>query len=168
MPIDKELSSSDYLIVQGSKITCNSEVKNKHKFIFGSNIFEANIFSWKIQINKKVGWMAFGISRPKKVIENNYSFSGNANNSDHGCYLISSNGFFWNSNLKTQNNCKISNFSEIVVGDDINFKFNKTAKTLEISNSKFSTRLENICCEPEEIRPVAIMMANGDEITFSI
>jgi hypothetical protein len=112
--------------------------------------------------------MAFGISRPKKVIENNYSFSGNGTNSDHGCYLISSNGFFWNSNLKTQNNCKISPFSDIVVGDDINFKYNKTARILEVFNNKFNAKLENINCEPEEIRPVAILMANGDEITFSL
>lgn len=153
----------------GNKVICNSLVKNQHKFIFAKcNFNNQGCISWNILINKKSGWMGFGVAKKNKVIENKYAFASSEKNFDHGCFLISSNGFFWNSNLKSQNNCKISpDFVEPSTGDLINFKFSKPTCTLEISFNKFTTKLESIFSEKDDIVPCAIMMANGDELTFS-
>jgi len=169
--IDK-IGSSDNLQVIGTKVICNSIAKNQHKFVFVKINQDYNqknqIVCWNVILSKKSGWMGFGLAKRQRVLDNNYTFAGSGNNFDHGCFLISSNGFYWNSNLKTQNNCKIPDFVEPSTGDIIKFKYNKSVSTMEISYNKFYTKLESVSSEKDDLYPCAIMMANGDELKFSL
>ncbi len=112
--------------------------------------------------------MGFGMAKRQKVIDNNYLFAGSGSNFDHGCFLISANGFLWNSNLKSQNNCRVPDFVELGSGDTIKFKFNKTLNNLEISYSKIFIKLESVSSEKDDLYPCAIMMGNGDDLSFSL
>jgi hypothetical protein len=112
--------------------------------------------------------MGFGIAKRLKVLENNYTFAGRESNFDHGCFIISSNGYFWNSNLKTQNNLRIPEFVEPTTGDIIKFKYNKIFSSLEISYNKFYTKLESVFSSKDDLYPAAIMMANNDELSFTL
>lgn len=171
LKIDK-VASSDNLQVIGNKVICNSMIKNVHKFVFlkinAEYSLKNQIICWNLIINKKTAWMGFGMAKRQKVIENNYTFAGSGSNYDHGCFLISANGFLWNSNLKSQNNCKVTDFTELSSGDTIKFKFNRTLQTLEISYHKIYIKLESVSSDREDLSPCAIMMGNGDELSFAL
>ena len=54
--------------------------------------------NWGIKIKKFTGWIGLGICL-KNIIKNaNYHF--NYNNTGHGSYLISSNGYSWSHSVK--------------------------------------------------------------------
>lgn len=166
MKLDK-IKSSEGLQIIGNKALCNSQIKNQHKFIFADLNFHSLVTNWSILLSKKSGWMAFGIAKKQRVIENNFKFAGSSDLFNHGCFLFSGNGFLWNCNSKIQNNIKIKDFVEPGTGDVINFKFNKISGILDISFNKFHTKIENISSDRDELCPCAIMMKFGDEITFS-
>lgn len=171
LKIDK-VGSSDNLQVIGNKVICNSVVKNVHKFVFlkiNSEYYLKNqIICWNLTINKKTAWMGFGMAKRQRVIDNNYKFAGSGSDFDHGCFLVSSNGFLWNSNLKSQNNSKVPEFIELGTGESMKLKYNRTLNTLEISYSKIFIRLESVSSDKDDLYPCVIMMGNGDELSFSL
>lgn len=154
----------------GNKAFCNIISKNEHKFVF-ANINLQRDAIWQVVINERIAWMAFGICRKDIVITNNYKFTACSivKGYEHGCFLISSNGFIWNNNVNDENNKKLEKPIPIIFlkGDIINLKYNSEQEELEISFQNFNFTLTKVSCPDKTmLAPCAIFMNYGDSVSF--
>ena len=141
--------------------------KKKHKFFIGKNkINKKENFSWKVKINKITGWMAFGLGEKKKIENNQYKFSG-FNKDNHGCLLISSNKYIWNSNLLQQNNVFLEKFSSFKEAEEIYFNFSSNENILRFIYQGYEGVLKNVFLCEEELFPVFILINKNDEIEIN-
>jgi hypothetical protein len=141
--------------------------KKKHKFFIGKNkINTKENFSWKVKINKITGWMAFGLGEKKKIENNQYKFSG-FNKDNHGCFLISSNKYIWNSNFIQQNNYFLERFSSFKNGEELYFSYSSYENLLRFNYQGNEGVLKNVLLSEEELFPVFILISKNDEIEIN-
>jgi hypothetical protein len=114
--------------------------------------------------------MAFGCCLKEKVVANNYRFIGHVK--DHGCFVMSTNGYSWNTNNDEENNLKVGNesfpFPKLESGDVVYFYYNNEKSQLVISVKGFKCSLTNVGAPKGHLLvPCVIFLNYLDEITFT-
>jgi hypothetical protein len=139
---------------------CEEKANNVHKF--GITNIQLNASrSWVVLINKKVnGWLGLGVCDRITLEKNDYKFSNSL--LDHGCFMLSSNGFAWNCKNKEENN-KMYKAPQWKEGDKIKFTYDLQKEILNITVRDFKLKLTNV---KGNLSPFAIFLAIGDEVTF--
>jgi hypothetical protein len=164
LELDQDYLSKGISITE-NKATNISTSRNEHKFVFAKiNLNETT--SWKIKIEKRVSWMAFGLGIKEKICSNNYKFVGQSK--DHGCYLISSNGYSWNSHLCDENNLALGcDFPSIENGDILHFYYEaeKAQLFFDFKGSRFV--LSEVTSKDLSLSPCVLFLNYGDEVTFT-
>jgi hypothetical protein len=176
MPIDKSLIQKEKILQMGpNRAICISREKAGHCFVFADfNLCplswedESNLndFKWKVYVYSIKGWIAFGVAIKEVIIQNKFKF--NSKTLHHGCFMISSNKYYWNSNDEEQNyRPQKSNFPEISDKEVINFKYKQSEKTLEISWRNSLHFLFNVYTNnPYSLVPCVILTTEDDDICF--
>ena len=155
-------------ITKKNTVKCDALSKLEHRFCLSSIDLNSNI-KWSIRINKIDRWLGMGVCERDLVINNKFKFSrGLEMGISNGCYLISSNGYSWNCNVKEENNNKLENMTKIVNEDIINFTYYDLQNKLEISFKDFSFVLTSVISKSGPLVPCVIFLSYEDEITFII
>lgn len=163
------LNISKGVSVSLNRALCNpGNNKSEHRFVFGNLTLKDKEAEWKVVMNTHSTWLGVGICSKETVISNKYRFYNSNPMYNHGCFLISTNGYSWNCNYFQENNFLISNFPTISKGDIITFKYSPEIKELsyKIAN-KFSGKLTNIN-DKVNLVPCVIFLHSGDEIVMAI
>lgn len=168
LTLDSTYISKGIILKSKNRAICNSETKNEHKFVLANMILNNINASWSIQINKKSGWMAFGVCQRDHIRDNNYTFAATNKGFKHGCFLLSSNGYSWNNNVESENNVIVSQFPGIVLGSTVDLIYSRVNQELEIRiGVSFKMVLTNVTdLTGGYIVPCVIMMAYEDEIAM--
>lgn len=167
--IDVNYISKGVSVVENRAIN-SSNSKNEHKFVFANLNLNTSKNAWKVVINNKTSWMAFGCCLKENVISNNYKFIGHMK--DHGCFVMSTNGYSWNTSNDEENNSKVGNevasFPKLETGDVVYFYYNNEKSFLSISVKGFKCVLTNVG-SPKGLNlvPCVIFLNYLDEITFT-
>jgi hypothetical protein len=151
----------------------DGSVKKEHKFVLTCTGINNRNCEWGVKINKITGWLGVGICIKELVISNKLRFSEYKSNFQHGTYMISSNGYIWNTNNPEENNTFLQSCPKFQAGDTIRFKFEPERKYLSFAifnkdGSKiFSSRLTKVECAREvTLVPCAVFVFPG-EVTFN-
>lgn len=149
------------------------QVKNQHKFVFANLILnnpdENCDYIWRLTVNKKSSWFAFGCCQKERVISNDYKFV--ASLKEHGCFMLSSNGYSWSTNREDQNNVKVmenlSLFPQLDISDVIYLKYKKNKNELIINFKDFTWKLHNVTCpQGNYLVPCVVFIHYLDDVTF--
>jgi hypothetical protein len=158
--------------VDGLKATCNASNKNSHLFVFSKHKLEIDKdCEWKIILNEYTyGWIGLGACVKEIVINNEYKFTSPNKDFYHGNFLISSNGFSWNSNVPNENNKKIQMIPKFSKGLEISFSYSCLEKSLNIKFNDFSFTLNNVLSDPRRgvsLVPCVLFINPGDSVEFN-
>ncbi len=177
---DKELYQEEITIdtldiskgieVRLNTATCVTTNKNEHKFAMANNILNGSNCIWKVKVVKSSGWMGIGVCLKELIISNKLKFVGNKNNFMHGTFMVSTNGYIWNTNEEKEDNTMILNSEKIKSGDEIEFVFDDVKEQLKISvNGKFLTTLNKVNYPKGNcLVPCVIFLSPGDQVVFSL
>jgi hypothetical protein len=117
---------------------------------------------WYVKINKPTLWLGLGVCSRNIVSHPAWRF----NTSKNGCILFSTNGYSWNSNNNSENNCKLKDMPAIEPGDLISFFYDAKKLKLDIRFKDYSITLTNVYSESGILGPCAVFINWGDEISF--
>ena len=160
-------SLSDKIIIKGAYARCNS--KNKEfLFVFCNytiskkrikNIFTFSIFPSSL-------WIGLGLCDKDLLKENNMKLSTQINN---GLFIVSTNGYTWNSNVLSQNEKQIPKFIPMLIKEDITFEYKKETKELIYSfGNRFTGKLINVYpTKSKKLTACIVFMNENDEVKFS-
>jgi hypothetical protein len=147
--------------VKDMTFRCDEKTNNNHKFAI-TNIPLTKSKTWVVTIIKKVpGWLGLGVCDRSILERNDFKFSNSINN--HGCFMLSSNGYSWNCNNINENNKLQKGFPPLKDGDKIKFFYEYLTESLHISFKDFKFKLTNV---RGNLSPFAIFLAMGDEVAF--
>lgn len=168
LTLDSTYISKGILLKGRNRAVCSSETKNEHKFVLANMILNNINASWSIQVNRRSGWMAFGVCQRDHIRSNNYTFASNSKGFKHGCFLLSSNGYSWNNNIDSENNVMVSQFPGVPVGSTVDLIYSRNTQELEIRvGMNFKIVLTNVTDQTGGyIVPCVIMMTYEDEIAM--
>ena len=160
---------SEGVKVNYNKAINNSNIHNEHVFAFALlDLNKKEEKTWSVSINRISGWMAIGLG-VKELIStiNNFKFVSNTPNFKHNCFLLSSNGYIWNSNNPKQDNLFINNFPGFKKGCNLifNYKPNKKEFRIELEGSIFAITLTEVYSDLQ-LNPTVVFLANSDEVSF--
>jgi hypothetical protein len=164
------LDISKGISIKLSTASCNSSLpKLEHRFAMTNNILNGSNCEWKVKIGSLNGkWLGLGLCLKELVISNKFKFVANKQTFLHGTFLISTNGYSWNTNLDEQNNKFIANFPQIKSGDELGFRFYDNDEKLEIVLGNFKVTLNEISYpKGSYLVPCVVFLNPGDEVTFS-
>lgn len=150
--------------------TCCSNVpKMDHRFAFTNNILDKSNYEWKVKINSLNGkWMGIGVCIKELIVSNKFRFVANKLNFMHGTFMISTNGYSWNTNNDSENNKVMEGFPNIREGDEIQFRYFYDDEKLEIIIGDFRAELTDIACpQSNYLTPCVVFLNPGDKVTFS-
>ena len=166
--IDQSFSSQGLIFKGDNRVINNTDIKNMHKFVLTNMILNKGNATWTLIINKRSGWMAFGVCIREIVRDNGYIFAV-PKGSPTGCFLLSSNCYLWNTNHKNENNIPYIKQTKIGSGTIVNFIYNCEKKELEISiGEDYKVLLSNVTApEGNYLVPCAVLMAFEDEVNFT-
>jgi len=162
--------NSNNLLIEGDTATCMRKLEFKHIFALADfNLNRDKSFSWKINLLEYTyGWIAVGVCNRDIIMVNDYSLLSDNPDFKHGCFLLSSNNFSWNSNNKEQNNKKISDCLKFRQGTEIfieyDNKHNKLNFYLENNSISLSDIFKN---EAQIISPCVVFLNNRDSVKIS-
>lgn len=157
-------SNKDNFQIENNKITLIPKKKsNSHHFVFINSPLEKDM---KIILSfSSAKWMAFGAADYNVLKSKNFSFS-NYDCLNHGTFMLSSNGYLFNSNVKDENNKKIKDFSFFKSDEDIIIKYIHSKKTLQIKNGDNRYNLHSIkSSSGGKVFPCIAMLHPNEEIT---
>jgi len=160
---------SEGLKIYGNQVKALNNTKIIHKFILGTTILNNLEKEWKVKLAKQVKFLGVGICLKEQVIKNEFKFFNFSDSTfNHGCYLLSLNGFSWNSSTLSQNNKELKDFPKLSDNEVIKLKFSSSNKSLNFTfeNHNYSFKLENVESKLCSLVPCAILLNNNDEITF--
>jgi hypothetical protein len=164
------LDISKGISIKLSTASCNSSLpKLEHRFAMTNNILNGSNCEWKVKISSLNGkWLGLGLCLKQLVISNKFKFVANKQTFVHGTFLISTNGYSWNTNYDQQNNKFIANFPQIKSGDELAFTFYDREEKLEIAIGNFKVTLNEIIYpKGSYLVPCVVFLNPGDEVTFS-
>ncbi len=162
------INISDGLTIFGNQVKALNNTKIIHKFVLGKAVLNKTEKEWKVKINKYVKFLGLGICIKETVVKNELKFF---NFSDpkfrHGCYLVSLNGFSWNTTDESQNNKEIKDFPKVNENEVIAIKYSNMSNELSFNfeNSGFKYKMGKLEAKSEVV-PCAVLLHNNDEIVF--
>ena len=166
--IDTVNISQGLFLKEHQGVECRISTKNEHKFVFADLNLNDKSAEWKIRINKRSTWLAFGACMKDKIVQNNLKLGmGGLGGLQHGLYVMSVNGYSWSNNNSSENNNKIPGYANIQEGDIVSMSYNAQQTTLTFKTDKFSYTLKNVIGENNALVPCVIFMNFGDSVNFS-
>lgn len=142
-----------------------------HRFLFTSLIVNDIRAVWKFKLNRVKGFLAIGLCAYEIVIGNNYKFIQSNRNSDnfvHGCFMISSNGYSWNSNFLYENNSKIEGL-KMRSEDEFVVKYDSEKEELEfIQNDAYIYKLNGVTLGKQYLVPSVVFLEKDDSVTLEL
>jgi len=152
----------------------SSQISNQHKMSLGSieSDFSSKSDSFSVTLSKQLGFIGIGLAIREICLENQLIFM-KQNKEDnmhfnHGCFLISSNGFSWNCNMLSENNLKLPRISnqdvKLVEKDKIRIIYNHNTESLRfIRADKLLKELSNVRAPlGKHLVPCVILLRDGD------
>lgn len=127
-----------------NKAKCIS-TNHQHIFVYFKISHDMNptVIHWKIKFVSAECWIASGMCDKEKVIVNDGKLYTKSLIKNHGAFLLSSNGYTWNTNVPEQNNKNL--FCPFInSGDIVDFTFHPFQRELHIKHGIFNTVLTNI------------------------
>jgi hypothetical protein len=119
--------------------------------------------SWGIKVIKFVGWIGVGICLRNVITKANYFF--NYNNTGHGSYMISNNGYCWSTSAVDFNS--ISKSFSFQLGDTIFLEYDGPGRKLKFRKNANGEKFELDVAEPppgDNYYPCANICVAGDSI----
>jgi hypothetical protein len=167
------LNLSKGINIQGLTVTCRINSKNEHKFAFLDYKLNKTSLRWKINIKRITGWMACGMCIKERIINNRYRFIALNHSIPHGTFMISLNGYIWNTTNPQEDNTKLENWIEIKNNQSLIFEYDHKKKELYIEvMHENCTRIEfltKVTANPERLEtlvPCVALLNYNDEIAF--
>ena len=146
-------------------VECRISTKNEHKFVFADLYLAGQTVDWKLKINKRSTWLAFGVCLKDRIVNNNLKLGfGGLGGLQHGLFVMSVNGYSWSDNNQGENNSKIPNYANIVDGEVVHMNYCGKLRSLTFRTDRFSYTLKNVV--GENLVPVVIFMNFGDSVNF--
>lgn len=141
----------------------NISNNNEHRFIFINAPFDLNhrVCHWKIKFISPPTWIGLGLCNKEKVIENDYRFHSKKNSFVHGTYLVSTNGYIWNSNNSAENSVSI-HLPLVSSGDIIEFLYQPSKQDLMFQIHNFKYRLTKV--EGNDLTCCILFLNHGNEV----
>ena len=161
-------SLSDEISINGAYARCNSNISKESIFVFCNYTIskkrQKNIFTFSIFPSSS--WIGLGLCDKDLLKENNLKLSSHINN---GLFIISTNGYTWNSNELSQNEMRIPNFVPMLIKEDITFEYKKETKDLIYSfGNRYSGKLINVYpTKSKKLTACIVFMNENDEVKFS-
>jgi hypothetical protein len=126
-----------------------------------------------VKINSISGWIGIGVCLKELVISNKLKFVVNKMNFIHGTFMISTNGYSWNSNNEDENNCQLGkSFPKIKPGCEFTMRFEAEEETLHFKISQpecpvFEYTLTDVAYPRGNfLVPCVLFLNPGDEVVF--
>ena len=172
---DMENLSQD-ISIRYNIATFNTNEIKEHIFLFANkkydiDLYHKNLVIWEIKLKTNSKWIGFGICDKEKVLLNHCKFCiGNKPDFNNGCFLISNNGFSWNSNNINENNVKI-NFPKYQNNMKFIIKFEPIKNELKFFYcDNCFCKLSNIqsYVSPFKLTPCIVFLNNYDTIEFNM
>ena len=149
-------------------VICDNDTLNKYKFAFLNVDIKSINLKWRVKLNVNSTWMAFGICKKELVISNKYKFASNKEGFDHGCFLLSTNGYLWNCNVKSENDKEIKNFPVIYKGDEVSLQYHTNLNELILRMKQNEWKLTQVQSNDNQLVPCFLFLHKSDEATFII
>jgi hypothetical protein len=153
--------------IYNNRATCLNNTKAEHRFVFANIVLNDKEIEWRIILNTTSTWVGLGICIKDQVISNKFRFVSSGSNFNHAFFGISINGYQWNANIQTENNCFLS-FPQPAKGDMIVFKYSAEFKELHYKiPNKYAGKISNVYAAKGGIlTPCIIFLNAGDEVLF--
>jgi hypothetical protein len=164
------LDISKGIIVNVNNAICSPTYpKSEHRFAMTNNILNDMKCEWKVIVKNITGkWLGIGVCLKELVVSNKFKFVGIKQNFVHGTFMISTNGYSWNSNNIEENDVIIKNFPQLRCGDEVGFKYDYETEELDIIIGNFKITLHDVCYpRGEYLVPFVLFINPGDEVSFS-
>ena len=163
-----ELMSPKTIQINANKAKLVSNEFSQQLFLFSSTdincydkSYDINSYvKWTINLLTCSSWLGIGICDKTQVVMNGLKFNPiKKDNYNNGVFLLSSNGYIWNSNNSTQNNIQIN--ETLNEGDSVTFKYIPFKKQLQfqIKPASLSPR-EQVTESLDDVFP-----SKGDTLT---
>ena len=159
----------DHFIITNNIIRYVGMTRSEHRYIFLNKTIDNNSslynFRWTVRLLTTSPWLGVGLCDSVQVTKNNFKFSSNDAQRNHGSFLISSNKYSWNCNVSSENN-KLISISEMKKGEEIKMEYDLSSKRLcfEINGNT----LELTCVVPafpgEKLTPCVVFLHKDDAI----
>jgi hypothetical protein len=150
-------TSSEGLEFIDNSVICNSGSRKKHMFAFGDTKLEDSSF-FSMRIKEADGWIAVGVCNRDMVICNEFMFAPRIK---HFCYMISTNGYAWNSSNSCENNIRLKDFC---IKPDTEIKIAYCSGKVKITVGMVTYTLNKV---EGELYPCCILLRKGDSVTFT-
>ena len=165
----KPIINPEHFIITNNIIRYIGITRCEHRYIFLNKTIDINSslskFRWTIRLLTTSPWLGIGLCDCNQVAKNNFKFSSNDAQRNHGSFLISSNKYSWNCNVNTENN-KLISISEMKKGEEIKMEYDLLSKRLSFEIN--GTMLELTCVVPvfpgEKLTPCVVFLHKDDAI----
>ena len=169
--------------INGNKAKLLSNEFSQQLFLFSSTdincydkSYDINSYvKWTINLITCSSWLGIGICDKTQVVMNGLKFNPiKKDNYNNGVFLLSSNGYIWNSNNSTQNNIQIN--ETLNEGDSVTFKYIPFKKQLQfqiktsssLPQEQVNESLDEVFpSKGETLTPCIIFLHPLDEIEIS-
>jgi hypothetical protein len=150
-------------------VTCSSDSVNRYHFAFLNINVQNSDFKWRLKLNIASSWMGFGLCKKENVIINKYKFASSRHGFDHASFIISINGYLWNSNNKFENDKEIKNFPSLNKGEEVSLFYSSNTNELNFKLRHYEWKLSNVSSPNTcQLVPCVVFLHKGDEATFLI
>lgn len=171
----EEITFDTVDISKGISVNVNTAIcspnvgKTEHRFAMVSNLINETNCEWKVKIQKLNGkWLGIGVCLKELVISNKFKFVNNRQNFMHGTFMISTNGYSWNSFYDEENNILLKNFPQIISGDEIGFFYSSESEILEVTVGERKYHLNHVKSpRGNSLVPCVVFLTPKDEVAFS-
>ena len=165
----KPLINPEHFIITNNIIRYIGITRCEHRYIFLNKTIDINSalskFRWTIRLLTTSPWLGIGLCDYDQVAKNNFKFSSNDAQRNHGSFLISSNKYSWNCNVSAENN-KLINISEMKKGEEVKMEYDLLSKRLSFEID--GNMLELTCVVPvfpgEKLTPCVMFLHKDDAI----
>jgi hypothetical protein len=155
---DTEFLSDKFVLCGNSAIYGTKE--NDHTFLLLNQPLTETC-SWTIRFNESK-WLAIGCCVKEAIVAKSLKFHIFSN---HGAFLLSTNGYLWNCNKKEENDAQVK-IGLNKTDNEAKMKYSFKDKELHFYfNKKFVTKLTNVYAPPgSTLVPCIVFNYSGDEI----
>jgi ribosomal protein L35 len=160
------INISKGLTVNVNKVALTSTGKLEHKYAFFNHVLNDRTSEWKVTLNISSNWAAVGVCCKEAVINNKFKFITSNASFNNATFAISTNGYSWNCNVPIEHNANIPNYTPIVKGEVIHFKYNSDSKELSYNiGTKLHGKLTSVyALKGLHLVPCVIFLHSGDEM----
>jgi hypothetical protein len=160
------INISKGLNVNVNKVALSSTGKLEHKYAFFNHVLNDRTSEWKVTLNIASNWAAVGVCCKEAVINNKFKFITSNASFNNATFAISTNGYSWNCNVPIEHNAYLPNFTPILRGEIVHFKYNSETKELSFNiGTKLNGKLTNVfALKGLHLVPCVIFLHSGDEM----